>query len=60
MEEHLGRNGVNLDEETITLGPLLKFNPDTERYEGNDGLDEKANQLATRDYRKPYVVPEVS
>lgn len=58
MEEHLGKNGVNLDEETITLGPWLKFNPKTEWFEGNGDLDVKANALATRTYRNPYVVPE--
>lgn len=60
MEEHLGQNGVNLTEETITLGPLLKFNPNSERYEGNGDLDQKANMLAKREYRKPYEVTEVS
>ncbi len=58
MEEHLAKNGVDLDAETITLGPWLKFNPETEWFEGNADLDEGANALATREYRKPYVVPE--
>jgi predicted dehydrogenase len=54
MEEHLGRNGVRLDETKATLGQLLTMNPKTERFTGN----EKANQLLTREYRKPFVVPE--
>ena len=58
MEDHLGKNGVNLDAETITLGQWLQFNPETEWFEGNGDLDAKANALATREYRKPYVVPE--
>jgi len=58
MEEHLRLNEVNLAKETISLGPWLKFNPESEWFEGNEGdLDEKANRLATREYRKPYVVP---
>jgi len=31
------------------------MDPKTERFIGN----EKANALLTRDYRKPFVVPEI-
>ena len=59
MEEHLRLNDVDLSKETISLGPWLKFNPDSEQFEGNDqGIDAKANKLATRVYRAPYIVPE--
>ncbi len=59
MEEHLRLNDVDLGKENISLGPWLKFNPDSEQFEGNDGgLDAKANKLATREYRAPYIVPE--
>ena len=57
--DHLGRNGVDLAKESIVLGPMLKFNPATEWAEGNGELDTPANQLATREYRAPYTVPEV-
>ena len=59
MADHLGRNGVDLATERIVLGPMLKFNPATEWAEGNGELDAPANQLATREYRAPYTVPEV-
>lgn len=59
MAEHLAANGVAIDEKKTVLGPMLKFNPETEWAEGNGDLDEPANRLATRDYREPYVVPEV-
>ncbi|MCP5539948.1 MAG: Gfo/Idh/MocA family oxidoreductase [Akkermansiaceae bacterium] len=59
MEEHLAANGVDLNAETISLGPMLKLNPDTERFEGNGDLDAAANALARPKYREPYVVPEV-
>lgn len=59
MADHLGRNGVDLAQEDIVLGPMLKFNPQTEWAEGNGELDAPANRLATREYRAPYVVPEV-
>lgn len=54
MEEHLGRNNVDLTATKATLGVFLKMDPKTERFIGND----KANELLTREYRKPFVVPE--
>ncbi len=58
MAEHLMANDVNLEKDTITLGPLLNFNPENERFEKNgEGVDSRANKLATREYRAPYVVP---
>jgi hypothetical protein len=32
---------------------MLKFDPKTETFPGNDA----ANKLLTREYRKPYVIP---
>jgi len=54
MFEHLKANEVNLETTPATLGLALTMNPKTERFLGND----KANQMLTRQYRKPYVVPE--
>ncbi|MDF1658553.1 MAG: Gfo/Idh/MocA family oxidoreductase [Verrucomicrobiales bacterium] len=59
MGDHLAKNGVDLKAQSIVLGPMLKFNPDTEWAEGNGDLDAPANRLATRVYREPFVVPEV-
>jgi hypothetical protein len=36
------------------LGRKLTFDPDTRRFAG----DSDANRMLTRDYRKPFVVPE--
>lgn len=36
------------------MGAFLTMDSKTERFTGND----KANQLLTRDYRKPFVVPD--
>jgi predicted dehydrogenase len=52
--EHLRANGVNLEETRAALGPVLKMDPKTERFLDHD----QASALLTRDYRKPYVVPE--
>jgi hypothetical protein len=54
MVEHLRKNEVDLDVESLTLGVGLKMNPAKERFVGN----RDANQLLTREYRKPFVVPE--
>ena len=60
MAEHLKLNEVDVEKSVITLGPMVKFNPDTEWAEGNPGdIDKQANLLATREYRAPYIVPEV-
>ena len=55
MEEHLAANKVDLQKTPATLGAALKMDPKTERFTGNS----EANQLLTREYRKPFVVPEM-
>ncbi len=53
-EEHLTENGLKLEETNYMLGPSLDFDPEAERFTNN----EKANAMLTREYRKPYVVPD--
>ena len=53
MAEHLAANGVDINQEKVTLGMPLKMNPKKERFVGNA----KANQLLTRPYRSPFIVP---
>src|SRR5882724_3502507 len=53
MEEHLGANKVDLEKSPATLGALLSMDPTTERFIEN----REANQLLTREYRAPFVVP---
>ncbi len=54
MEEHLAANNVDLKKTPATLGEVLKINGKTERCTSN----RKVNDWFTRDYRKPFVVPE--
>jgi predicted dehydrogenase len=54
MEEHLAANKVDLQKTPATLGVALKMDPKTERFLDN----REANQLLTREYRQPFVVPE--
>lgn len=54
MEEHLKANAVDLIKTPATLGVPLKFNPRTEKFINNPA----ANELLTRVYRPPFVVPQ--
>jgi predicted dehydrogenase len=54
FQAHLAANGVDLKIDKATLGAFLKMDPKKERFIGNN----KANELLTRNYRAPFVVPE--
>ena len=55
MKDHLTKeNGLSLQDESYQLGRKLAFDPKTETFV--DATD--ANKLLTRNYRKPFVVPE--
>jgi hypothetical protein len=54
METHLAANNVDLRKTAATLGAVLKMDPQSERFIGN----READQLLTREYRKPFVVPD--
>jgi predicted dehydrogenase len=54
MEEHVKENKVPLDSTSYHLGPKLAFNAQAETFVGNTAADE----LLSREYRKPFVVPE--
>jgi hypothetical protein len=53
MAEHLAQNDVDITKEKVTLGVPLKMNGKTEKFIGNA----KANEMLTRNYRAPYIVP---
>ena len=55
MLQHLGANGIDLKSTPLTLGPSLSFDPKTEAVIGNNA----AAKLMTREYRAPFVVPEI-
>jgi len=54
MAEHLAANGVDINKDNLTIGPVLTMDPKTEKFVGNT----EADKLLTREYRAPYVVPE--
>ena len=56
MIDHLvAKNEVNLKATPLTLGPALKMNGKAETFPGNAA----ASKMLTREYRKPFVVPEI-
>jgi predicted dehydrogenase len=55
--EHLKRSGVDLETSKATAGPGL--NIDAQRQEFVGALAKEANALSRREYRKPFVVPEL-
>ncbi|NQT01702.1 MAG: Gfo/Idh/MocA family oxidoreductase [Planctomycetes bacterium] len=56
FQDHLSANGVNLNKAPAVLGPWLRMNSKKERFFGK--FSRRANKLLTRDYRKPFIVPE--
>ena len=55
LRKHLTENRkLDLKEWKGRIGPLLKFDPETEKFVG---APPQANKLLTRDYRAPFVVP---
>jgi predicted dehydrogenase len=56
MKEHLTSNKVDCASVKMRVGPMLTFDPKTEKFTGAQA--DAANKLTTREYRKPFVVPE--
>jgi predicted dehydrogenase len=54
--KHLEANEVDLKKAPVTLGPVLQFDPQAERFTGE--FSDEANKLVSRAYREPFVVPE--
>ncbi|MEZ6124736.1 MAG: Gfo/Idh/MocA family oxidoreductase [Planctomycetaceae bacterium] len=57
MEQHLKAHDVKLESDDIHLSPLLTFDPAAEAFTGEHA--DAANAFMKRQYRAPYVVPEI-
>jgi predicted dehydrogenase len=55
-EGHISSAMCHLANIAYLVGDRLEFDPKRERFANS----EKANKLLTRDYREPYVVPQIS
>jgi hypothetical protein len=56
LQAHLDANGIDLKKTPLTLGASLTMDPETERYVGPGA--ERADRMISRDYRKPFTMPE--
>ncbi|HZO57665.1 MAG TPA: Gfo/Idh/MocA family oxidoreductase [Bryobacteraceae bacterium] len=54
MAQHLAANDVDLEKSKATMGVPLLMDPKVEKFIGNSDAD----AMLTREYRKPFVVPE--
>lgn len=55
MISHLKANDVNVDEAVLTRGATIAMDPVKETFPGNA----EASRRTTREYRAPYIVPEI-
>lgn len=53
---HFRENNVDLSSDPLSLGPVLAFDNDTERFTNN----EAANAILTREHSKGFELPTVS
>jgi predicted dehydrogenase len=56
LQENLTGVGIKLDKQTYQLGRTLTVDREAERFAGEGSKE--ANALLTREYRKPFVMPE--
>jgi hypothetical protein len=56
FQEHLLLNAVNIKETPRILGPWLEMDPHSEKFIGE--FSGQANELVSRQYREPFVVPD--
>ncbi|MCA9126057.1 MAG: Gfo/Idh/MocA family oxidoreductase [Planctomycetales bacterium] len=57
-QSYLAANNIDLSKSQATIGPWVSLDTDREVYIGDHA--DQANQLSLREYRKPFVVPEVA
>jgi hypothetical protein len=57
FRDHLGANGIDIGETPAVLGPWVTMESDSGKFVGE--FAEQANGLSRRNYREPFVVPEI-
>ena len=55
--QYLQANKIDLNKESVTIGPMLTMDPEKEVFTGD--YSSWANMLLKRNYRQPFVVPDV-
>lgn len=56
FRSHLFANRIDWQKDDVIVGPMLDFDTNKENFVGE--FADEANQLITRKYREPFVVPE--
>jgi predicted dehydrogenase len=57
FRHHLGVNGIDIGKAPAVLGPWVTMDSGSESFVGD--FSEQANSLSRRDYREPFVVPDI-
>ncbi len=57
MKTHLEAHSIDIESTVIKLSPMLQFDVDNEVFVGSHA--DLANRFIRREYRQPYVVPEI-
>ena len=57
MDRHVGSFGLKLESDDFRLSPMLELDPEREVFTGDHA--DLANGFLKRQYRKPFVVPEI-
>ena len=55
--QYLQQNEIDLNSESFKTGPMLTMDPEKEQFVGE--YSELANMFLKRNYREPFVVPDV-
>ncbi|HEX2862076.1 MAG TPA: Gfo/Idh/MocA family oxidoreductase [Lacunisphaera sp.] len=58
FQRHLAANDVDLEKTPATLGAPLTFDAATEKFTGENST--AANKLRSREYRAPWIVPQLA
>ncbi len=58
MTRHLAAHSVDINSMEMRLSPMLEIDPDKGQFIGSNA--EAANKFLKREYRAPYVVPQIT
>lgn len=58
MKEHLIANEIDITKSKVKIGASLKFDSKKEQFAGE--LSDEANMYVSRNYREPFIVPNIS
>ena len=60
FQDNLFANWIDLTKDQASLGPWLEIDAKNEKFVGTGeyGISRWANEMLTRHYREPFVVPE--